>query len=233
MTYAVREVFESIQGEGARSGLLTAFIRFAGYNLWGGQAAKREGMGACAHWCDTDFMRDVRQLPLTALLNELRAVSECRRVVLTGGEPLLQADGDLLNALNDDGWYVAIETNGTIEPKDGVLGRADWWTMAPKLDPQGTPLPLADSLASAWSPVDEFKFVLPGHHDAALGWTEEKIALAMDRVHALRVYLQPQADARLEPLESESRTGTQMLELLRAHPHWRIGVQAHKYLALP
>jgi 7-carboxy-7-deazaguanine synthase len=230
MTYAVQEVFESIQGEGARSGMLTAFVRFAGCNLWSGNPEKREVTGACARWCDTDFTSVVERWTVAELMARLRAVTECRRVVLTGGEPLLQVDAELVHALKHGGWYVAVETNGTVEPKPGLAELIDWWTVAPKLDHAGVPLPLAGAFMGRNVPVDtgELKFVLPGHVDSGLGWTADKMVELVHGVQPGLVYLQPQDDGSHRIGEGPG----QVLTLLRRFPRWRVGVQVHKYLGL-
>lgn len=116
-TYAIAEIFYSLQGEGARAGCPSVFVRFAGCNL------------ACP-WCDTDFGMKMR-LTADQLVDEIRAVGgQCLWVVLTGGEPALQVNGALISKLKHAGFRIAIETNGTKVLPPGI----DWITVAPKPD---------------------------------------------------------------------------------------------------
>ena len=118
--YAVREVFLTLQGEGVHAGRRSVFLRFTGCNMWNGHAYDRnKGMGACAQWCDTDFVGGTKMTKeqIAFKLNELwpRSLSIVRRVVMTGGEPLLQLDDELMVFLIKQGWSIDIETNGTVE----------------------------------------------------------------------------------------------------------------------
>jgi len=120
--YAVNEVFYSLQGEGIRAGSANLFIRFAGCNL----ACRTETHGFD---CDTEFVSS-RKLNATEILQELRSCSsQCKWVILTGGEPGLQVDRELIDHLHDAGFQLAIETNGTIGLPDGI----DWITVSPKV----------------------------------------------------------------------------------------------------
>src|SRR5579883_2309055 len=116
--YRVHEVFYSLQGEGANAGRAAVFCRFTGCNLWSGREADRaRGPGSCARWCDTDFAagRDYQRDALVAAIVDARGRGAGGRlVVLTGGEPMLQVDRELVRALRRAGFEVAIETNGTI-----------------------------------------------------------------------------------------------------------------------
>src|SRR5579863_9735686 len=128
MSYAVKEIFYTLQGEGANAGRAAVFLRFAGCNLWSGLQQDRErGPGGCSQWCDTDFVGTngpggSRFDSAPGLVNAVRqrwpsarGTGELQRpfVVCTGGEPLLQLDQALLARFNSDGWRVAVETNGT------------------------------------------------------------------------------------------------------------------------
>src|SRR5579872_6093269 len=133
MTYAVKEIFYTLQGEGANSGRPAVFLRFAGCNLWSGLARDRDkGPGGCSRWCDTDFVgtdgdgggrfESAPDLVSAVELHWSPAPDAQRTdrkfVVCTGGEPLLQLDAPLLAAFNAAGWLVAVETNGTLQPPD-------------------------------------------------------------------------------------------------------------------
>lgn len=135
MTYAVKEMFKTLQGEGAQAGRAAVFCRFAGCNLWSGREEDRRK--AICQFCDTDFIgtdgiggakfKTANELA-DAIVN-IWGVSQVNRyVVFTGGEPLLQLDRQLIDAVHRHGFEIAIETNGTIEPPDGI----DWICVSPK-----------------------------------------------------------------------------------------------------
>ncbi|PZU49858.1 MAG: 7-carboxy-7-deazaguanine synthase [Sphingomonas sp.] len=135
MSYAVKEVFLTLQGEGAQTGMRAVFLRFTGCNLWSGREIDRED--AVCQFCDTDFVgRDGenggRYLSAESLANKVAAIwgeeTAHRLVVCTGGEPLLQLDGRLIDALHARGFRIAVESNGTIEAPDGI----DWLCISPK-----------------------------------------------------------------------------------------------------
>ena len=135
MTYSVKEIFYTLQGEGRRAGRPAVFCRFAGCNLWSGREADRAT--AVCRFCDTDFVgtdgtfggkyRSAADLA-TAVAARWTAARERRYVVLTGGEPLLQVDPALIDALHGEGFEIAIETNGSIAAPDGI----DWICVSPK-----------------------------------------------------------------------------------------------------
>ncbi len=142
MTYAVKEMFYTLQGEGANAGRPAVFMRFSGCNLWTGlEKDRNKGPGGCSRWCDTDFVgtdgtvggkfKSPEEVVAELWKHWPRTEAGARGkrfVVCTGGEPLLQLDEALLSALNADGWSVAVETNGTIEIPPGKL----WVTVSPK-----------------------------------------------------------------------------------------------------
>src|SRR5580692_8807460 len=149
MSYAVKEIFYTLQGEGANTGRPAVFLRFAGCNLWSGQERDREkGQGGCSRWCDTNFVGtdgtgggkfvSVEELAnavktLWPQPNRSKNPHRAKKpttplVVCTGGEPLLQLDEPLVAAFNAMGWSVAVETNGTIDPPSRDL----WLTVSPK-----------------------------------------------------------------------------------------------------
>jgi 7-carboxy-7-deazaguanine synthase (Cx14CxxC type) len=134
MTYAVKEIFYTLQGEGAHAGRPAVFLRFSGCNLWTGLERDREkGPGGCSRWCDTDFVggtkfRTAEDLFAAVADHWPRVGGGKPFVVCTGGEPLLQLDAPLVSLFNDAGWDVAVETNGTVDPPPGEL----WLTVSPK-----------------------------------------------------------------------------------------------------
>src|ERR1700760_1405202 len=138
MTYAVKEIFYTLQGEGANTGRPAVFCRFAGCNLWSGREEDRAR--AICRFCDTDFVGTDgtgggKFADAAGLARAVAALwPQTRRgvpyVVCTGGEPLLQLDAALVAALHDEGFEIAIETNGTLEPPPGI----DWICVSPKAD---------------------------------------------------------------------------------------------------
>jgi 7-carboxy-7-deazaguanine synthase len=128
VTYAVKEVFLTLQGEGARAGRRAVFVRFAGCNLWSGRERDREK--AVCSFCDTDFVggRRYELGPLVAEVRSLWGDAASPYVVLTGGEPTLQVDAPLIGALKQAGFEIAVETNGTLPTPEGV----DWICVSPK-----------------------------------------------------------------------------------------------------
>ena len=130
MSYGIKEIYHTIQGEGARSGREAVLCRFSGCNLWSGREADRRR--AVCQFCDTDFVGGERFADAESLSAACKKAWRRRGgrpyLVLTGGEPLLQLDGELLAALHGFGFEVAVETNGTIVPPPGI----DWLTVSPK-----------------------------------------------------------------------------------------------------
>jgi 7-carboxy-7-deazaguanine synthase len=128
MTYLINEIFYTLQGEGVNTGKPAVFIRFARCNLWTGREADREA--AICRFCDTDFLHGKRMALediLSRVTNLTRGIRPRPMIVLTGGEPLLQVDAALINALRRD-YYVAVETNGT----QGLPAPVDWVCVSPK-----------------------------------------------------------------------------------------------------
>jgi len=135
MVYAVKEIFYTLQGEGLRAGRPAVFCRFAGCNLWNGQ--ERDRASAICQFCDTDFVGTDGTLGgkygsaealAAAVAKQWPAGQGYRYVVLTGGEPLLQVDAALIEALHSEGFEIAVETNGSIEAPAGI----DWICVSPK-----------------------------------------------------------------------------------------------------
>jgi 7-carboxy-7-deazaguanine synthase len=212
MSYAVKEIFYTLQGEGANTGRPAVFCRFAGCNLWTGREADRAE--AVCRFCDTDFVGtdgpgggrfpDARSLARAVAAAWPGDVLEGRRfVVCTGGEPLLQLDAELIDALHAEGFEVAVESNGTVEPPPGI----DWLCVSPKA---GAPLVVRRG--------DELKLVYPQE-----GGEPERFE-ALDFEH---FFLQPMDG----PAREENTAAA--LRYCLAHPRWRLSLQTHKLLGIP
>jgi 7-carboxy-7-deazaguanine synthase (Cx14CxxC type) len=208
--YTVKEIFYTLQGEGANAGTPAVFCRFAGCNLWSGREADR-ATAAC-NFCDTDFVGadgpGGGKFPSAEALAAAVAVqwpalsADHRFVVCTGGEPLLQLDRAAIDALHDRGFRVAIETNGTIAPP----ARIDWICVSPKSNE-----PLAIDRG------DELKLVFP-QPDAP---PERFESLGFDRF-----YLQPMDGPAREANTREA------IDYCLAHPRWRLSLQSHKIIGI-
>lgn len=210
MSYSVKEIFYTLQGEGINAGRPAVFCRFAGCNLWSGREADRES--AVCRFCDTDFVGTDGTLggKFDSAAALARTIASCwpvdgrgrRLVVLTGGEPLLQVDTALVEALHTGGFEIAVETNGTLEPPAGL----DWVCVSPKA---GAPLKLRHG--------QELKVVVP-----QVGQDLDALAgLAFD--HLL---LQPMDGPLL-------RQNTQKaIAACLADPRWRLSVQTHKAIGI-
>jgi 7-carboxy-7-deazaguanine synthase (Cx14CxxC type) len=209
MTYSVKEIFLTLQGEGGQAGRAAVFCRFAGCNLWSGREEDRAE--AACDFCDTDFVGiDGEGGGKFATAEDLaRAVADkwtggerSRLVVFTGGEPLLQLDGSLINAMHHQGFEIAVETNGTIAAPDGI----DWVCVSPKAQE-----PLAQRSGQ------ELKLVYPqpGVDPAQF-----------EELDFERFFLQPMYGP-----EREANTRAAIAYCL-AHPRWRLSVQTHKYVGI-
>jgi len=210
MTYSVKEIFLTLQGEGGQAGRAAVFCRFAGCNLWSGREQDR-GKAVCT-FCDTDFVGmdgpgGGRFVTADALAAAIEAAwtgpADHRLVVCTGGEPLLQLDGPLIDALHARGFMIAVETNGTLAAPPGI----DWICVSPKA-----------SAPVVQTSGQELKLVFPQP-----GVDPARFAdLAFERF-----YLQP-----MDSADREANTAAVVAYCL-AHPQWRLSVQTHKYLGLP
>jgi 7-carboxy-7-deazaguanine synthase len=209
VSYAVKEIFLTLQGEGAHAGRAAVFCRFAGCNLWNGREQDRAS--ATCQFCDTDFVGTDgtlggRYASAAALADIIAAQwtgdNVGRYVVLTGGEPLLQVDAALIEALHARGFAIGVETNGTIAPPDGL----DWVCVSPKA---GSELVVRKG--------DELKLVYP-QADAA---PEDFVDLDFERFS-----LQPMDGP--DAIENTARTVAYCLR----HPQWRLSVQTHKTLGI-
>jgi 7-carboxy-7-deazaguanine synthase len=206
MSYTVKELFLTVPGEGANMGRVAVFIRFAGCNLWSGRDEDRAK--AVCQFCDTDFVGGSRFGSPAALADAAVAAwlaneDADRMVVLTGGEPLLQVDAALIDALKELGFYIAVETNGT-QP---LPASVDWLCVSPKA---GTPLVLGEA--------DELKLVYPQVHAVP-----EMFAGFPAKYHWLSPMDGPERQRNTAAAASYCLT----------HPLWRLAIQAHKRWGVP
>jgi 7-carboxy-7-deazaguanine synthase (Cx14CxxC type) len=210
MSYAVKEMFLTLQGEGRHAGRPAVFCRFAGCNLWTGREQDR-GTALCT-FCDTDFVgvdgmgggRFASALALAQAIAQLWGDDRRYRfVVLTGGEPLLQVDLPLLASLHDLEFEVAVETNGSIQAPPGI----DWITVSPK----GV-VPLAQPRGN------ELKLVFPQRDVDPTDFEK----LAFDHF-----FLQP-----MDGQHREANTEAAISYCLQ-HPRWNLSVQTHKFTGIP
>jgi 7-carboxy-7-deazaguanine synthase (Cx14CxxC type) len=209
VSYAVKEIFLTLQGEGAHAGRAAVFCRFSGCNLWSGREEDRAA-AACS-FCDTDFVGmdgtlggrygSADELART-IAAEWSASPSNRYVVLTGGEPLLQVDKALIDALHAVGFEIGIETNGTIVPPEGI----DWLCVSPK---GGTDLRITKG--------HELKLVYP-QSDAR---PEDFKDLAFERFS-------------LQPMDGPDAAGNtaRAIDYCLRHPQWRLSLQTHKTLGI-
>ena len=214
MSYAVKEIFATLQGEGAQVGRASVFCRFAGCNLWSGREADRAD--AACRFCDTDFVGidgegggrfDGAEALAEAIMSCWRGGPERRLVVFTGGEPLLQLDAALIGAVHARGFAVAVETNGTLEaPVDLDWNGLDWICVSPKA---GAPLRQRRGT--------ELKLVFP---QAGLD------PAALEQLEFGHFFLQP-----MDGPEQAANTRAAVSYCL-AHPRWRLSVQAHKMIGI-
>jgi 7-carboxy-7-deazaguanine synthase (Cx14CxxC type) len=211
VTYSVKEIYYTLQGEGARTGRAAVFLRFAGCNLWSG--LERDRAGAVCRFCDTDFVGTGgpgggKFADAPALARAIRAQwpgdgGGRPYVVCTGGEPLLQLDEALIEALHGQGFEIAIETNGTLPAPPGI----DWICVSPKAD-----------AVQILKRGDELKLVYPQD-----GAPPERYA-GQDFRHFF-----------LQPMDNADRAANTRAALAycMAHPRWRLGLQTHKLIGIP
>ena len=209
MSYAVKEMFLTLQGEGGQAGRAAVFCRFAGCNLWSGREEDRAG--AVCTFCDTDFVgmdgdgggRFADPAALVAAAAALWQGEGRRLVVCTGGEPLLQLDAPLIDAFHAAGFEIAVETNGTLAAPAGI----DWICVSPKA--------AAEVVQRSGQ---ELKLVFP----QPLADPSRFADLDFERF-----YLQP-----MDGPDRAAHTAAAIAYCL-AHPQWRLSVQTHKYLGIP
>lgn len=213
MSYRVNEIFYTLQGEGAHSGIPAVFVRFSGCNL------------RCP-WCDTEFA-EYREMSAGDIISEaldLYDVPNDRRkmVVLTGGEPSLQVDKPLIEALHATGFYVCIETNGTHPLPDGI----DWITCSPKAD--GRPEALSHAVSRlALRKVNEVKVVFTGEYDPEI-WRAhfEAEHWMLQPLRFTGEWLIEHAVDEWEDDRNDNLDDT--VRYILSHPFWRLSVQLHK-----
>ncbi|MFZ4690553.1 MAG: 7-carboxy-7-deazaguanine synthase [Polymorphobacter sp.] len=210
MTYAVKELFLTLQGEGAQTGRRAVFLRFAGCNLWSGREPDRAA--AVCSFCDTDFIGTDGpgggKFATAAGLADAAAACwgdtpDHRLIVCTGGEPLLQLDPPLIAALHAHGFSIAVETNGTQAAPDGL----DWICVSPKAD-----------AALVLTRGDELKLVYP--QAKAMPERFENLGFA-------HFFLQPMDG----PAQTENTAAA--IRYCLAHPQWRLSLQTHKLTGMP
>ena len=209
MTYSVKEIFYTLQGEGLRAGRPAVFCRFAGCNLWSGREEDRSS--AICQFCDTDFVgtdgtfgkKFLTAQELAEQIASLWPTQKYHRyVVLTGGEPLLQVDRELIDALHKQNFEIAIETNGTIAVPIGI----DWICVSPKAG--------ADWIQKTG---DELKLVYP---------QPLLMPHTLDTTGFENCLLQP-----MDGLFQKKNT-VKAIDYCQKNPEWRLSVQTHKFLEI-
>ncbi|MCB2107098.1 MAG: 7-carboxy-7-deazaguanine synthase [Rhodobacteraceae bacterium] len=209
MVYAVKELFHTLQGEGANAGRPAVFCRFAGCNLWSGVESDRDS--SVCQFCDTDFVgtdgigggKFTTAAVLADAIAETWKGGEAKRfVVFTGGEPLLQLDDALVDAVHERGFTIAVETNGTLPVPGGV----DWVCVSPKAQ---TEIKIAAG--------DELKLIYP------------QAGAAPERYDGLSF-----AHRFLQPMDGPDRAANtaKAVAFCLTHPRWRLSAQTHKYLGI-
>lgn len=212
MTYRVKEIFPTLQGEGARTGRAAVFLRFSGCNLWDGRSETRES--AACRFCDTDFVStdgdhggeyESPDSLADAVAGLWRGVTGTPCVVITGGEPTLQLDTALIAAFHARGFDIALETNGTREVPQGV----DWICVSPKA-------------GTRWiqKSGQELKLVWPQAFDL-----NELASLPFDNF-----FLQPMDDP--DPVRNAENI-REAVRICLEHPVWRLSLQTHKLIGIP
>ena len=210
MTYSVKEIFYTLQGEGAQAGLPAVFLRFSGCNLWTGREADRST--AVCQFCDTDFVgtdgvngdkfADAASLAAKVASLWPQPSHDHRLVVCTGGEPLLQLDEAAIHALHQQGFRIAVETNGTVKAPEGI----DWICVSPKSD-----APLNQTSGQ------ELKLVFPQSK------ARPELFEALDFDHFL-----------LQPMDSDQQADNTRaaIQYCLDHPQWRLSLQTHKIIGI-
>jgi len=210
MTYSVKEIYLTVQGEGVQTGLPAVFLRFAGCNLWSG--LERDRQAAICNFCDTDFVgtdgpgggkfKGAKQLAKAAKSFWPEGIGE-PWVVCTGGEPLLQLDEELVAAFHEAGFKIAIETNGTMMVPDHI----DWICVSPKADTK-----------IIQTSGQELKLVYPQRENRP----EQFEHLDFENFS-------------LQPLDNDNRAENMRaaFDYCLSNPRWRLSVQTHKWLGVP
>ena len=210
MSYAVKEAFLTLQGEGVQSGSRAVFLRFAGCNLWSGREEDRDA--AQCNFCDTDFVGTDgpgggKFADATSLASHVETLwaggGEHRLVVITGGEPMLQLDEALIDALHRHGFRIAVESNGTLPATPGI----DWLCISPKA---GT------------------EVVQRSGNELKLVWPQQGIEPAEIEQWEFDHFL-------VQPMDGADRKAAidAAIDLAMARPRWKLTLQAHKVVGLP
>jgi 7-carboxy-7-deazaguanine synthase (Cx14CxxC type) len=211
MTYSVKEIYYTLQGEGAQTGRPAVFCRFAGCNLWSGLEYDRPK--AICTFCDTDFIgtdgpgggkfKTAEDLVDAVAAQWPEGAGGTPMVVCTGGEPLLQLDGQLVRAFHKKGFKVAVETNGTLIAPESI----DWITVSPKSDAKVVQVQ-----------GNELKLVYP---------QERAKPAQFEHLNFAHFFLQP-----MDGPDREANTKA-AVAYCKAHPQWRLSLQTHKLIGLP
>lgn len=214
MSYSVKEIYLTIQGEGGQTGLPAVFLRFAGCNLWSG--LERDRAAAICKFCDTDFVgvdgpgggkfKTAADL-VTAIEGHWPAGGANRWIVATGGEPLLQLDRTLIDALHAAGFKIAVESNGTVAAPHGI----DWLCISPKA-----------GAAVVQTSGHELKLVYPQVEN-----TPEDFA----HMDFSRFSLQPRDDSLFDPEKNASHVKA-CVDYCLANPKWALSIQTHKMIGI-
>jgi 7-carboxy-7-deazaguanine synthase len=212
MSYAVKEIFLTLQGEGVQAGRRAVFLRFTGCNLWSG--LEKDRATAVCQFCDTDFVgmdgENGGRYDAVSLAQKVAALwgkgFDHRYVVITGGEPMLQVDGPLIDALHDQQFEVAMESNGTIAAHPGI----DWLCISPK--------------------SGSHVFQRTGN-ELKLVWPQSESDTSVMETWAFAHHLIQPMDSGSESLNTANRQAA--LDFVSANPKWRLSLQNHKILGLP
>jgi 7-carboxy-7-deazaguanine synthase (Cx14CxxC type) len=211
VTYSIKEIFYTLQGEGSHAGRPAVFCRFAGCNLWTGRESDRAN--AVCRFCDTDFVgtdgeRGGKYASAESLAQTINALwptsyTASKFVVFTGGEPLLQLDEAVIASMHAHGFQIAIETNGTLPVPAGI----DWVCVSPKV---GSKLRVRKG--------NELKVVIPQEQQTLADYE------SLDFEH---FYVQPMDGLQLE------RNTRLAIEICKNNPKWKLSLQTHKLLQIP
>lgn len=215
MVYSFKEIFLTLQGEGGQAGRVAVFARFAGCNLWSGREQDR-AMAACT-FCDTDFVGtdgegggkfDTPEAVAAALDAHWGQIDPAHKsVVFTGGEPLLQLDAPLIAAVKAAGYFIAVESNGTLRAPEGI----DWLCISPK---------------------GENRLHQTSGQELKLVWPQDRVDPAeFAAMDFERFYLQPKDPLDQDPAMRAAHTQA-VIDYCLAHPQWRMSVQTHKVVGI-
>lgn len=240
-TYVISRIFRSLISEGAFAGTKAAFLHFQGCNLWDGDVTHREtGRGACSGWCDSGFT-DGAALGIPEILAALDTAYPHTGVkpwvVLAGGEPMLQVDSELVFALGQANWLVAMETNGTLPIPDAVRFNLNWLVVSPKLGTNG-----------GVTKADELRVAIPGALPPDPGWTDDALEKLESAGDWGAMYVTPVDPVDPTTISStflrnrgkdRAMAGAYQLNLQRCvsfvdrHPDWQLALPTSKLAGIP